>query len=54
MQHKWAYCGAELGKILENVGFEDVEQQAAQFHAKERRDMRMVGYKSLEEDYVNQ
>jgi len=45
MQHKWAYCGRELQEILEGIGFQDVQQEPAQLHRREKRDMRVTGVK---------
>lgn len=45
MLHKWGYTMKSLGHILELVGLENIEREAAQFHYKEVRDMRMTATK---------
>jgi len=45
MCHKWGYTPATLEKMLKHVGLNNIEREPAQFHLKEERDMRMVGYK---------
>lgn len=45
MVHKWCYNMKSLGKLMKNVGLKNIEREAAQFHMKESRDLRMVGYK---------
>ena len=45
MVHKWCYTASSLGKMMKHVGLKNVEREPAQFHLKEERDLRMVGYK---------
>lgn len=46
MCHRWGYTPAMLRILMENAEFVDIEEQPAQTHMKEARDMRMVGYKN--------
>ena len=45
MVHNWCYTMNSLGKMMVHIGLKNVEREVAQFHFKEARDMRMVGYK---------
>lgn len=45
MCHKWGYTPETLSELMEEAGFIDVREEPAQFHAKEIRDMRIVGVK---------
>jgi ubiquinone/menaquinone biosynthesis C-methylase UbiE len=45
MCHKWGYTPDSLKRLMEFVGFRDISQEPAQFHMKDKRDLRMVGYK---------
>jgi len=45
MVHKWCYNAKILRRLLEQAGLKSVEREMAQFHMKEDRDLRMVGYK---------
>ena len=45
MCHKWGYTYQSLTQLMESVGLRDIERQSAQFHFKDKRDMRVVGYK---------
>lgn len=46
MCHKWAYTPGTLGKMMAYVGLVGLEQHPAQFHLKDKRDMRIIGYKN--------
>ena len=45
MCHKWGYTPDSLAKLLDYVGFKGIAEEPAQFHMKDVRDMRIVGYK---------
>lgn len=45
MVHKWCYNAKSLGKLMEKTGFKNIGREMAQFHMKDERDLRMVGYK---------
>lgn len=45
MCHKWGYTVDSLKELMKSVGLVNVAREAAQYHFKEERDMRMVGYK---------
>lgn len=44
MCHKWGYTPASLAAVMKKMGL-DPERKMAQYHLKERRDMRFVGKK---------
>lgn len=43
MCHKWGYTPSSLKSLLKSVGFHDVKRMPAQYHLREKRDMRVVG-----------
>ena len=45
MCHKWGYTEGSLARMMDHVGLKDLEREPAQFHLKDQRDMRIVGYK---------
>jgi SAM-dependent methyltransferase len=45
MGHKWGYTPQSLAKMMAHVGLETLERHPAQFHLKEERDMRIIGFK---------
>lgn len=45
MVHKWAYTAKSLEKMMNHIGLNGINREPAQFHFKEERDLRMVGYK---------
>ena len=45
MGHKWGYTPITLAKMMAHVGLKNIERHQAQYHMKEQRDMRLVGYK---------
>ncbi len=45
MMHKWAYSPETLKAGLKQVGFELVAEKPAQYHKKEKRDMRVEAIK---------
>lgn len=45
MVHRWAYSGEELAHLLKAAGFSRVRIQPAEFHKRQRRDLRVVGVK---------
>ena len=44
MVHRWCFSAYELKRIMENVGFKDVEISNPQYHHPQR-DMRLTGFK---------
>jgi len=45
MCHKWGYNYSSLSRLMEVVGLKDIERESAKFHFKDKRDLRVVGYK---------
>jgi hypothetical protein len=46
MGHKWGYTEGSLARMMDHVGLEKLERKPAEYHMKDQRDMRIVGYKS--------
>jgi len=45
MVHRWGYTPKSLGKLMSEVGLDNIRQEPAQFKLREPRDMRIVGEK---------
>ncbi|GMQ79314.1 MAG: hypothetical protein BMS9Abin02_1891 [Anaerolineae bacterium] len=45
MVHRWGYTPKSLGKLMSEVGLNNIRQEPAQFKLREPRDMRIVGEK---------
>ena len=45
MCHRWGYTHNSLAELMKIVGLNNIERESAQFHFKDERDLRVVGYK---------